>query len=128
MSNEAVVTVEGNVGGDPEIRFLPDGKAVASFSVANTPSRFNKQTDEWVDGETIWFRVSVFGKKAETVTETIRKGMRVTVFGLLTVSRYTKKDGGAAESLEIAANSIGIVPKAVSSGKAQQDGSDPWSN
>jgi len=107
----ARITVEGNVGTDAEIKFF-NGKngqfGITSFSLAETP-RENKN-GEWVDGETIWYRVSVLGKDAEDATE-IKKGDKIVVVGLFKQSTYTAKDGTVKTGLEIKAESYGVKPK-----------------
>lgn len=124
MAGEATINVTGNVGADPEVRFLPSGKAVCSFSLANTPSRYNKDDNAWVDQETVWFRVSQWDKRGEATAEAVRKGDRVVVQGTLTQSTYTKKDGSEGSSLEIQANVVGLVPKPGKQAAAQE--ADPW--
>jgi single-strand DNA-binding protein len=124
MAGEAIISVTGNVGADPEVRFLPSGKAVCSFSLANTPARYNKEDNAWVDQETVWFRIAQFDKRGEATAEAVRKGDRVAVHGKLTQSTYTKKDGSQGSSLEINADSVGIVPRA--SKAVAKDEADPW--
>jgi single-strand DNA-binding protein len=126
MVGDAQITVEGNVGGDVDVRFLPSGKPVASFSVAYTPSRWNKEASKYEDkGTTIWFKVSAWGKRGENAAEIIRKGDRVTVSGSLSQSSWTSKDGEQRSSLEIDASVVGVVPRA---GKTASNGGDddPW--
>ena len=108
----ARIEVVGNVGTDPEIKFF-DGKngsfGVASFSLAYTPRE--KKGQDWIDGETVWFRISILGKQAELVTDAVRKGERVKVVGTLKVSSYQAKDGSQKQGLEIKADDITIVLK-----------------
>ena len=115
----AQLTVTGNVGTEPELKFY-NGKngdfAVTNFSLAYTP-RERKGT-EYVDGETIWFRISVLGKQAELATE-IKKGDKVLVVGAFKQSTYQGKDGSAKTSLEIKADSFAIVPRAMERKKVQ---------
>lgn len=109
----ATINVTGNVGTDPEIKFF-DGKngsfGVTSFSLGYTPSE--KKGAEWVQGETIWFRVSVLGKQAEVIADAIKKGDKVLVNGAFKQSSYQAKDGTQKTGLEIKADSVTIVPKA----------------
>ena len=104
----AQITVSGNVGSDVEIKFF-DGRngsfGVARFSLAYTPREKNK-AGEWVDGETVWFSVSVVGKQAETIADQISKGQRVLVSGAFKQSSYTAKDGTQKQGLEIKADSV----------------------
>jgi len=108
----ARVEVKGNVGTDAEIKFIKGANgefAVTSFSLAETP-RERKGT-EWVDGETVWYRISISGKDAESATE-IKKGDKVTVIGKLKVSTYQAKDGTTKVGIEIKAEEWGVKPKA----------------
>ena len=108
----ARVEVTGNVGTDAEIKFIKGANgefAVTSFSLAETP-RERKGT-EWVDGETVWYRISISGKDAESATQ-IKKGDKVTVIGKLKVSTYQAKDGTTKVGIEIKAEEWGVKPKA----------------
>jgi len=108
----ARVEVKGNAGTDAEIKFIKGANgefAVTSFSLAETP-RERKGT-EWVDGETVWYRISISGKDAESATE-IKKGDKVTVIGKLKVSTYQAKDGTTKVGIEIKAEEWGVKPKA----------------
>ena len=108
----ARVEVTGNVGTNAEIKFFKGANgdfAVTSFSLAETP-RERKGT-EWVDGETVWYRISVLGKQSETATE-IKKGDKVLVIGNLKVSTYQAKDGTTKVGIEIKAESFAVIPKA----------------
>jgi single-strand DNA-binding protein len=104
----ATITVSGNVGTDPEIKFY-DGKngsfGVARFSLAYTPREKDK-AGNYTDGITTWFSVSVLGKQAELVADSISKGQRVQVTGAFKQSNYTAKDGTQKQGLEIKADSI----------------------
>jgi single-strand DNA-binding protein len=115
MAN-AQITVIGNLGGDAEIKTLPSGKVITNLNVAYTPSR--KQGDTWVDGETMWFRVTAWEELASLVYS---KGQRVVVTGALTQSTYTTKDGVVKTGLEISADSVGIITKGATAPKA-----DDW--
>jgi single-strand DNA-binding protein len=107
MSNEPELTVVGNVTGDPELRFTPSGAAVANFTVASTPRSFNKQTNEWVDGETLFMRCSVWRDAAENVAESLTKGTRVVVRGRLKQHSYTDKDGNNKTSIDLDVDEVG---------------------
>lgn len=89
MAGETVVTVIGNLAGDPELRFTLSGAAVANFTVASTPRTFDRQSQEWRDGETLWMRCSVWREQAENVAESLTKGTRVIVSGRLTQRSWT---------------------------------------
>ena len=83
MAGETVITVVGNLVDDPELRFTPSGAAVANFRIASTPRTFDKQTNEWKDGEALFLSCSVWRQAAENVAESLQKGMRVIVQGRL---------------------------------------------
>lgn len=106
------VIIIGNLGGDPQMRYMPDGTAVTSFSVATNRSWTDRQSGQKVD-ETTWFRVSVWGKQAETANQYLSKGRRVLVEGVLTPDRetggprmWTGQDGTARASFEIRADNF----------------------
>jgi len=81
MAGDTVITVIGNLVDDPELRFTPSGAAVANFRIASTPRTFDKQSNEWKDGETLWLGCSVWRQAAENVAESLTKGTRVIVQG-----------------------------------------------
>ena len=83
MAGETVITVVGNLVDDPELRFTPSGAAVANFRIASTPRNFNRQTNEWEDGEALFLSCSIWRQAAENVAESLQKGMRVVVQGRL---------------------------------------------
>ena len=120
------ITVRGNLGSDPELRFTPAGKAVADFRIASTPRL--KQGTEWVDGETIWFKVTAWGALAEGVAECFTKGSAVLVTGSLKQTTFKGKDGQDIRGLEINAETVGLIPKAITSHVAQTQQADtpPW--
>src|SRR5690625_5321232 len=76
MAGETVITVVGNLTADPELRFTPSGAAVANFTIASTPRQFDRQAQEWKDGETLFMRCSIWREAAENVAESLTKGMR----------------------------------------------------
>ncbi|MFI0156161.1 single-stranded DNA-binding protein [Streptomyces lydicus] len=92
MSGETVITVCGNLVDEVELRFLPNGTPVAKFRVASTPRTFNKQTNAWEDGESLFLTCSVWRQQAENVAESLTRGMRVIVQGRLKQRSY-EKDG-----------------------------------
>lgn len=99
------IQVVGNLGRDPELRYTPSGKPVTEFSVAVNQSTKNQQTGEWVEA-TDWFRVSVWGDRAERSAEQLRKGSRVLVDGRFRTREYETKDGRKGISLEISADTV----------------------
>ena len=99
------VMIIGNLGSDPEMRYTPSNRAVTQFNVAVNQSTKNQQTGEWVE-ETDWFRVSVWGDRAERMAETLRKGNKVFVEGRFKTREFEGRDGQKRTSLEITADSI----------------------
>lgn len=105
------IIVVGNLGRDPEMRYTPSGQAVTSFSVA-TSRQYNNPQGQQVK-ETIWFRVSAWGKQAETCNQYLKKGSKVLVEGRLTVDANTggpriwnRQDGTPSASFEISASTV----------------------
>lgn len=92
MSGETVITVVGNLVDDPELRFTSSGAAVAKFRVASTPRTFDRQTNEWKDGESLFLTCSVWRQAAENVAESLQRGMRVIVQGRLKQRSYEDKE------------------------------------
>jgi single-strand DNA-binding protein len=101
MANDTVITVVGNLTGDPELRFLDSGTPVANFTVASTPRKFNKQTSEWEDQEALFLRCNVWRDYAEHVAESLSRGMRVVVVGRLKQRNWTDKDDNKRTSFEL---------------------------
>ena len=110
MSGETQLTIVGNLASDPELRFINSGAAVVNFTVASTPRRYDKSKNEWVDGETLWSRCSLFGTAAENVAETLRKGMRVVVVGNLVMRSY-EKDGEKRYVTEVQVTEVALSLK-----------------
>src|SRR6187431_3774786 len=100
MSGETVITSVGNLTADPELRFTPSGAAVANFTVAQTPRTFDRQSNEWKDGETFWMRCAVWRDTAENVAASLHKGDRVVVTGRLKQRTY-EKDGANVTVVEM---------------------------
>ena len=107
MAGETVITVVGNLTGDPELRFTPSGAAVASFTVASTPRTLDKATNEWKDGEALFLRCSIWRQAAENVAESLQKGMRVVVQGRLQQRSYDTKEGEKRTVIEMQVDEIG---------------------
>jgi len=99
------VMIIGNLGADPEMRYTPSGRPVTQFNVAVNQSTKNQQTGEWTE-ETDWFRVSVWGDRAERAAENLRKGNRVFVEGRFKTREFEGRDGQKRTSLEITADSL----------------------
>ena len=107
MAGETVITVVGNLTGDPELRFTPSGAAVASFTVASTPRTLDKATNEWKDGDALFLRCSIWRQAAENVAESLQKGMRVVVQGRLQQRSYDTKEGEKRTVYEMQVDEVG---------------------
>lgn len=106
------VTVKGNLGSDPELKFVKTGRGdtgLVTFSLAYTPRE--RKGEQWVDGETMWFRVVQWGEKAETLVDALSKGDTVIVSGSMKQSKFMGKDGVEKTALEINASDVGVIPK-----------------
>lgn len=106
MAGDTQITVVGNLTGDPELRFTASGVAVASFTIASTPRSFDKQSNEWKDGETLFMRCSIWREFAENIAESFTKGMRVIAQGRL-VQRSWEKDGEKRTAIELQVEEVG---------------------
>jgi len=104
---DTVITVVGNLTADPELRFTPSGAPVANFTVASTPRTFDRQTNEWKDGEALFLRCSIWRDAAENVTESLKKGMRVIVQGKLKQRSYETREGERRTVVELEVDEIG---------------------
>ncbi len=107
MAGETVITVVGNLVDDPELRFTPSGAAVANFRIASTPRTFDRQTNEWKDGDALFLSCSVWRQAAENVAESLQKGMRVVVQGRLKSRQYETREGEKRTVFEIEVEEVG---------------------
>jgi single-strand DNA-binding protein len=107
MAGDTVITIIGNITGDPELRFTPSGAAVANFTVASTPRQFDRTSNEWKDGETLFMRCSVWRDAAENVAESLQRGTRVLVSGRLKSRSYETKEGEKRTVIELDVDEIG---------------------
>ena len=107
MANDTIMTIVGNLVAAPEWRFQPSGAAVASFTVASTPRSFDKNANEWRDGETLFMRCSIWRDAAENVAESLTKGMRVIVQGRLVQRSFETRDGDKRTVIEMQVDEIG---------------------
>ncbi|MGW1438741.1 single-stranded DNA-binding protein [Streptomyces griseus] len=107
MAGETVITVVGNLVDDPELRFTPSGAAVAKFRVASTPRIFDRQTNEWKDGEGLFLTCSVWRQAAENVAESLQRGMRVVVQGRLKQRSYEDREGVKRTVYELDVEEVG---------------------
>ena len=129
------VTISGRVGGDPELRFTPQGKAIATFSLVSSKSTRNAD-GSWDESETTWYRVTAWEQLGETVVESIGKGDAVIVVGRLYMDTYQGKDGSEKQSLKVNAYDIGPSLKRAAWRKGEKVGAgrvaapveDPWAD
>ncbi|AQP48690.1 single-stranded DNA-binding protein [Tessaracoccus aquimaris] len=107
MAGETPITLIGNLTADPELRFTPNGAAVANFTVASTPRTFDRQTNEWKDGDAMFLNCSVWRQYAENVAESLTKGSRVIVSGRLKSRSYETREGEKRTVFEVDVDEVG---------------------
>ncbi len=107
MAGDTTITIVGNLVDDPELRFTASGVAVANFRVASTPRAFDKQSNEWKDGESLFLSCSVWRQYAENVAESLTKGTRVIVSGRLKQRSYETNNGEKRTVFEIDVEDVG---------------------
>ena len=148
MAGETVITVVGNLTADPELRYTQNGLPVANFTIASTPRTFDRQANEWKDGDALFLRASVWREFAEHVAGSLTKGMRVIASGRLRQRSYQDREGQNRTAIELEVDEIGPslryataqVTRAASSGggnfsggqqgggrSQQRDNDEPWS-
>ncbi|MFD7512267.1 single-stranded DNA-binding protein [Streptomyces sp. NPDC059853] len=107
MAGETVITIVGNLVDDPELRFTPSGAAVAKFRIASTPRIFDKQSNEWRDGDALFLTCSVWRQAAENAAESLTKGIRVIVQGRLKQRTYDDREGIKRTVYELDVEEVG---------------------
>ncbi|MEJ7629654.1 MAG: single-stranded DNA-binding protein [Nocardioidaceae bacterium] len=107
MAGDTIITVVGNLTDDPDLRFTPSGAAVANFTVASTPRFFDKQTNEWKDGDALFLRCSIWRQAAENVAESLHRGTRVIVQGRLKQRSYETREGEKRTVFELDVDEVG---------------------
>lgn len=145
MAGETIITIVGNLVDDPELRFTPSGAAVANFRVASTPRTFDRQANEWKDGEALFLSCSVWRQAAENVAESLQRGMRVVVHGRLKSRQYETREGEKRTVFEIDVEEVGPSLKYATAkvtrttrqgggggysggGQSAPQGDDPWAS
>lgn len=144
MAGETPITLVGNLTADPELRFTPNGAAVANFTVASTPRTFDRQANEFKDGDTLFMRCSAWRDLGENAAESFHRGDRIVVTGRVKQRSFETKEGEKRTVIEVDAEDVaGSVKHATvkvqrtqrggnnstqqpSGGQAQQAGGDPW--
>ncbi|THJ65674.1 single-stranded DNA-binding protein [Arthrobacter echini] len=107
MAGDTIITVVGNLTADPELRFTPSGAAVANFTIASTPRTFDRQANDWKDGDTLFLRASIWREAAENIAETLTKGTRVVAQGRLKSRSYDTKEGEKRTVMELEVDEVG---------------------
>jgi single-strand DNA-binding protein len=107
MAGETVITVVGNLTADPELRYTQNGLAVANFTIASTPRSFDRASNDWKDGDTLFLRASVWREFAEQVAGSLTKGSRVIATGRLKQRSYETKEGEKRTSIELEVDEVG---------------------
>ncbi|MFT3888150.1 MAG: single-stranded DNA-binding protein [Arachnia sp.] len=148
MAGETPITLIGNLTSDPELRFTPNGAAVANFTVASTPRTFDRQSNEWRDGDSMFLNCSVWRQYAENVAESLSKGMRVIVSGRLKSRSYETREGEKRTVFEVDVDEVGPALRYATAkvtrttgggggggnwqgnqgGAQQSSGNDPWAS
>jgi single-strand DNA-binding protein len=139
MAGDTVITVIGNLTADPELRFTQSGAAVANFTVASTPRRYDKSTGAWVDEDALFLRCNIWRQAAENVAESLTRGARVIVQGRLKQRSFETREGEKRTVMELEVDEIGPSLKWATakvnrperqqqpqSGQAPAD--DPWAS
>ncbi len=128
------IIIIGNLGRDPEMRYMPDGTAVTSFSVATSRRWTDRQSGQPVD-ETTWFRVTVWGRQGETANQYLSKGSKVLVEGRIKPDTntgsprlWTRQDGTVGSSFEVTADAVRFLSGREDAGGYEADGSDDFSS
>lgn len=115
MSNETNLTVVGYLTSDPELKNTSSGLAVVNITIASTPSKFDKNTNAWVDGQTLFMRATAWRTMAEQIAASMHKGDKVIALGKLIAESYKDKDGNDRTTTRLDLESIGLdlsrVPK-----------------
>lgn len=123
----STITVDGRLTADATLRFTPNGRAVLNFDLAENHRRRNG--DQWEDDGATFYRVSVWGKRAENLAEELTKGTPVLVTGEFRTREYETRDGGKGRSLDITADTVGLIPvgeRRQQQAPASSTAQDPW--
>jgi single-strand DNA-binding protein len=136
------ITIVGNLVGDPELRFTPSGAAACRFTIAHNPRVFNREANEWKDGEPTFFDCTVWRDLAEHVAESLRRGHRVILMGNLKTRRWESDGSGKTaagdtitrQELEVLAIgpeltfATATVVKATRTARGETPPDDPWAS
>lgn len=118
----ADIEIVGNAGGEPETVTFQNGGSATTVSVAVNQGYMDKQTRQWVDQGTAWFRVTLYSDQAKQQAQFIRKGVKLIVTGGLKVREYQDRQGQQRQSLDLQARHVGIIHTEQRNGQGQQQG------
>lgn len=123
MADDTTLTIVGNLTADPELRFTQNGLPVTNFTVASTPRFFDRQANEWKDGEALFMRCSLWREPAENLAGSLHKGSRVIVTGRLKQRSYETAEGEKRTVMELEADEVGASMRysVVTTQKVQRD-------
>lgn len=107
MAGETIITVVGNLTADPELRYTQGGLAVANFTIASTPRVWDRQSNDWKDGDGLFLRCTIWREFAEQVAGSLHKGTRVIAQGRLTQRTYETREGEKRTAYELQVDEIG---------------------
>jgi single-strand DNA-binding protein len=107
MAGETTLTIVGNLTADPEVRTIGSGASVANFTIASTPRTFNRQTNQFEDGQALFMRCAAWRELADHVASSLTKGMRVIAQGRLSQRSYQAQDGSNRTVVEMTVDEIG---------------------
>ncbi|MCX4580823.1 MULTISPECIES: single-stranded DNA-binding protein [Streptomyces] len=133
MAGETLVTVVGNLTADPELRHTNSGIPVAAFTIASTPRVFDRERSEFIDGDPLFLRCSLWRQAGENAAQSLTRGMRVIVTGRLRQRTFDDKEGVRRITVEIDADEVAAsltyataqVTKAYGQGMPSQSGPTP---
>jgi single-strand DNA-binding protein len=135
MAGDTLITIIGNLTADPEMRYTPQGLPVARFTVASTPRIFDKQANEWKDGDSLFLSCNAWRQLAENAAESLQRGTRVIVTGRLKQRSYETREGEKRTVYEIEVDEVGpslrnATAKVIKAGRTKPAeapaGDDPW--
>lgn len=128
MSGDTTLNLVGNLTADPELRFLSSGVPTATFTVASTPRTFDRQANEWKDGDPLFLRCNAWRGLAENVAETLTRGMRVMVQGRLKQRSFETREGEKRTVVELEVDEVGPSLKyaTASINKVSRSGGGDW--
>lgn len=109
MAGETTITIVGNLTADPEVRWIGDGTAVASFTIASTPRTFDRSTNSWKDGEAMFMRCSAWREMGENIAESLKKGMRVIASGRLQQRSWETQQGERRTVIEMTVDELSLI-------------------